>query len=55
MIALITSSFHIIEALFESDVSFSNASTIKASIVLWLIFGLTLNTIELICEQLLMT
>jgi hypothetical protein len=33
---------------------FSNASAIKASIVLWLIFGLQLNTIQLICGQLLM-
>jgi hypothetical protein len=34
---------------------FRNASAIKTSIVLWLIFGLQLNTIELICEQLLIT
>jgi hypothetical protein len=31
-----------------------NATAIKASIVLRLIFGLTLNTIQLICGQLLM-
>ncbi len=34
---------------------FSNASAIKASIVLWVILDLLLKTIELICGQLLMT
>ncbi len=34
---------------------FRNASAIKASIVLWLIFGLQFNEIELIFGQLLIT